>query len=153
MKKKILLLVSAISIMLFALVGCSEKTALTPDEFKSKMEEKGYEIQDATAQFEGVEGVEKVYIALKDSHQIEFYQVASQEQAAEAYSGNKATFESQKGSSATETDVSGKNSAKYTLNSGGKYRVISTIGTTFVYLDVESGVKDEVNGILDELGY
>ncbi|OHW61654.1 hypothetical protein EUAN_19740 [Andreesenia angusta] len=153
MKKKLIMLLSVFAIMMFALAGCGEKTALTSDQFKSKMEEKGYEVQDATSQFEGSEGVKKVYIALKDSYQIEFYEMETIEQAAQAYNGNKANFEAQKGSSATETDVSGKNSAKYTLNSDGRYRAISTIENTFVYLDVESGVKDEVNGVLDELGY
>jgi uncharacterized lipoprotein YehR (DUF1307 family) len=153
MKKRLLMLLSIIFIMSFALMGCGEKTALTSDQFKSDMEGKGYEVQDATGQFEASTGVQKVYIALKNSHQIEFYQMENDDQAAQAYEGNKATFESQKGSSATESDVNVKNSSKYTLKSDGRYKVISRIGNTFIYVDVEDGVKEDVDQVLDELGY
>lgn len=153
MKKRLLMLLSITFIMALSLMGCGEKTALKSDQFKTDMESKGYEVQDASGQFEGDIGVQKVYIALKDSHQIEFYQMENDDQAAQAYEGNKATFESQKGSSSTETDVSGKNSSKYTLKSDGRYRVISRIGNTFIYVDAEEGVKSDIDNVLDELGY
>ena len=37
-------------VVLFTLTGCGNKTAITSDDFKSKMESSGYTVQEATNQ-------------------------------------------------------------------------------------------------------
>jgi len=145
------MLFAVLTIMMIAFTGCGDKTALTPDQFKSKMESKGFTVQDATDQFEGK--VDKVYIALNKNFQIEFYSVASKDQALGAYNQNKRSFEDTKSAGSTETESNIGNNSKYTLNTNGKYKVVSRIDTTFIYINVPSTYKTEVNTLLKDLGY
>ena len=62
-------------------------------------------------------------------------------------------FENSKSRSSIETNVSMKNYSKYTLLSNGKYMVISVINNTAIYVNVEESHKEEVDNILNELGY
>jgi len=149
---KIIMILSALIILALVFTGCGNKTALTADGFKSTMESKGFTVKDATGQF-GKGIVDKVYIALNKNYQIEFYSVPSEEQAINAFNQNKANFEKLKSSANVNTDVSLGNSSKYTLNSGGKYNVVSRISNTFIYLSVDSANKSEVDTILKDLGY
>ena len=60
---------------------------------------------------------------------------------------------SKKGNASGETSVSMKNYSKYSLSTGGKFKVVSRIDNTVVYLNVDSNNKDAVRDLLDELGY
>lgn len=153
MKKKILMMFAVLSMMILALAGCGKKTAVTPEQFKSSMESRGYQVQDATEQFPEGSGVDKVYIALKDDYQIEFYQVETAEQAKLAFSQNKADFQALKGSSDLETNVESDQSSKYTLKTNGMYMVISRIDNTFIYVNADGKVKQEIEEVLKELDY
>ena len=62
-------------------------------------------------------------------------------------------FEKQKENTLAETNVNGKNYSKYTLSTGNKYKVLSRIDNTVIYLDVDNSYKEEVKNILGELGY
>lgn len=149
--KKIMVL-SIFVVLMLVLTGCGDKVAITPDSFKSTMEAKGFDIVDATTQFE--EGdVEKVYIALNENYQIEFYLVATEEQAIVAYNTNKTNFENTKSNNNIETSVSLGNNSKYTLSTGGKYNVVSRIENTFIYVSTDDIYKEEISSILKELGY
>ncbi len=150
--KKIGLIVFGALLML-GLTACGEKEALTASAFKSKMETKGYEVVDITSnpEYEGV--ATAVLVAMKDDYQIEFYVVNDNEQSIRAYDQNKTDFEGLKESGASETEVSLSNHAKYTLTTGGKYRVVSRIDNTFVYVDVEESKKTEVSDVLKDLNY
>ena len=66
---------------------------------------------------------------------------------------NKDVFEKIKGNTAAETSVNLKNYSVYTLSTDSKYRVLSRIDNTVVYINVDKQYKDEVKGILEELGY
>ncbi len=149
--KKLGLIVVGIMLML-GLTACGKKEALTASSFKAKMETKGYEVVDISSDYE--EGtIVSALIATKDDYQIEFYLVNDEEQAIRAFNQNKTGFEELKTSGSMETEVSLSNHAKYTLTTGGKYMVISRIGTTFVYVNVEDGNKSEVSGVLKDLNY
>lgn len=47
------------------LTGCTNKTAISEADFKSKMEEKNFVVQDATYQFENYEYVKRHYLHKK----------------------------------------------------------------------------------------
>jgi len=142
-----------LAIAVFALAGCGSKTALTAEQFKSKMEAAGYEVQDATYQYEGL--VDQCFIAVKGNfeYQIEFYVVATESQAVGAYNQNKEQFQSKKSNASAETTKEVSNYGKYTLNTGGNYSVISRVDNTFIYIDASNDYRDEINKTLDSLGY
>ena len=142
-------------IALISLTGCGNKTAITAEDFKTKMEGKGYSVTDATSQFSEVDYIEKAYVALSSdqSYQIEFYQISDNDKAAGFYNNNKQIFEESKGNTNVESSVSIGNHSKYTLETDGMYKIVSRIDNTVVYLNVESENKSDVQDILKELDY
>ena len=152
MKKSRIIIIAFLSVAILALVGCGNKTALTPDQFKSEMTKNQFQVQDATAQFAG-QPVKQVYIALNGNWQIEFYQMNSESDAQTAFSVNKRNFEKAKSSVAVTTEENVGNVNRYTQTSNGKYSVISRIGDTFVYLNAEEKYKADAGSILKDLGY
>jgi hypothetical protein len=149
---KTILLFSIVTMLALTFTGCAKKTALTASDFKSKMASNGYTVEDATNQFDS-EQIKQVYLALNDAYQIEFFEASSEAQAISAYKENKALFEASKGSTFGETTNNVSNYSKYTLKSDGKYKVISRIDTTWIYVDADDTYKAEINTVLKELGY
>lgn len=153
MKKKLLLTFSLCLFLILSFIGCVNKTPSTPDEFKTCITEKGYQFIDATSQFPAGSNVENVYLALKDDYQIEFLKVSTEEQAKAAFSENKSNFENMKGSTSIETSLSIGNHSRYNVKSDDTYMVVSRIDNTFIYLTVPIDYEEDVNEILDALGY
>lgn len=131
------------------------KEPITVSEFKNIMEDKDFEIMDAKDQFEDYDYIEKVYLALEEDYeyQIEFYKLDEEDDAINFYNTNKRIFEDSKSSASAETSVSMGNNSKYTLATGDKYKVVSRIENTVIYLNVDEEYKDEVKDILKEIGY
>lgn len=164
MKKstKIIIAVVVLAIIALVVVGIfaftklnKEKTAVTAEDFKTKMENKGYIVSDAVSQFAGYDYVKKVYIAsAKDyTYQIEYYEFSGDEYAVSFYENNKTIFETRKGNVAAETEINLSNHSRYGLSANGKYSVISRIGNTAIYVNVDDTYKDTVKDILNKLGY
>lgn len=137
------------------LTGCTNKTAISEADFKSKMEEKNFVVQDATYQFENYEYVKKALLAQKEdySYQIEFYILDTITNAESFFETNKDIFEESKSNGSTETSVSLGNNDKYTLSTDGQYKLISRIDNTMIYLNVAEDNREEVKELVEELGY
>jgi hypothetical protein len=150
------LLVFSLLVFILALSSCgifAPRTALTADEFKSKMEEAGYIVTNAKDQFDAGM-VDDVLLAAKDGHyQIEFFIVPTVDQAKAAFSENKTGFEEIDESGASTLNGNGSNYAYYRKSTADGYYVVSRIENTFIYVDASSDFKDEIKGILKELGY
>ena len=176
MKKSMIIgIVAIVAVVLITIGGVvftklnKEKPSIDAQTFKTTMEEKGYQLADAKSQFSEYDYIEKVYLAAdsnfsyqievslaadsKFSYQIEFYQLVDNDYANQFYITNMTKFENAKSSSSIETTVNGKNYSKYTLLSNGKYMVISAINNTAIYVNVDESHKEEVDNILNELGY
>jgi len=162
MKKSMIIgIIAIVAVILITVIGVvftklnKEKPSIDAQTFKTTMEEKGYQLADAKSQFSEYDYIEKVYLAAdsKFSYQIEFYQLVDNDYANKFYITNMTKFENSKSSSSIETNVSMKNYSKYTLLSNGKYMVISVINNTAIYVNVDESHKEEVDNILNELGY
>lgn len=152
MKRKFLTLLSCFFI-LGTLSGCEDKTKLSAEEFKTKMSDKEFTVQDATAQLED-EFVEKVYVAITpDKYQIEFFEVKDEDVAKSSYEMNKEKIEEKKGTVSTHSEVNMGNHSKYSLGTDDRWMVVSRIDNTFIYLNVDQEYKEEVNAVLEMLGY
>lgn len=156
MKKAIVVIL----IIVLLIAGCSfvlfkSKTAITSNEFKSKMEEKGYTVIDYTYQFEEYSFVKKVYAAVDGNmtYQIEFFEFEDENRAMNAFKENKSTFEEAKTGTSSNSEVNGTNHSKYTQNSGGKYSVVSRIANTLLYANVNDADSLAVKSVMEELGY
>lgn len=142
-------------VVLFTLTGCGNKTAITSDDFKSKMESSGYTVQEATNQMSDYDYIKQVYIAISSdsTYQIEFYELSDNDYASSFFNNNKKTFEDSKSSGSTKTSVSVDNNEKYTLTTNGKFKVVSRIDNTVIYLNVDDNYKSSVKDVLKNLGY
>ena len=132
------------------------KEPITISEFKDMMKDKDFELVNSKeTQLLEYDYIEKSYIALEEdyNYQVEFYELDEEEDAIYFYNINKEKFEKSKSSASTETSVSMGNNSKYTLTTKDKYKVISRIEDTAIYLDVDKKYKDEVKEILKEMGY
>ena len=155
MKKifKHLTVFSVLFVMLFIITGCSKK-AITAEQFKEKMENKGYKIYDVTSQYESQISIKKGYVASKDNkYQIEFYELNNKSAATYMYKNNKEIFEDNKGSDSIVTDVNLPSYSKYNSTTNGKYRVLCQVKNTFLYVEVSKKYKEDVKDIEDYLGY
>ncbi len=157
MKKtlKILLVITICLTSLFCLAGCGKKkTAKTADEFYTIMTEKKYVIKDSKSQYLSHNEIIRSYVAAPSdlSYQIEFLELDSDSSAKNMFASNQRIFQDTS-STKVETNVSISNYSKYTLEADGKYKVISRIDKTLVYVDADIKYKDDVNKLLDELGY
>ena len=97
----------------------------------------------------------QVYIAISSdsTYQIEFYELSDSDYASSFFNNNKKTFEDSKSSGSAETSVSAGNNAKYTLTTNGKFKVVSRIDNTVIYLNVDDDYKSSVKDVLKDLGY
>lgn len=152
-------IVGLLLVSLLIFTGCNlssklNKEPLKSEEYKNKMEEKGYSTLDATGQFTQ-KFIKKVYLAVsnKSTYQIEFYEIDTIDNAKEFYSNNKKIFEESKVSGSSDSYVELGNHEKYTLKSGDTYKVISRIDNTIVYANVNKEYKNEVKKAIKEIGY
>lgn len=155
MKKFKGLLFTLLFVSVLLVTGCGNKTAISADDFKQKMQDKQYSVDDLTNMFEDNSVINKVYIATNSdtTYQIAFYEFNDNETATNFYNRNKEDFESNKGSGYVNSSVELGNSSKYTLEGNGDYKVLSRIDNTLIMLNVKSNYKDTVNAVLKELGY
>jgi hypothetical protein len=149
--KKILLLLMGVMLLLLT-TSCGNKKAVSAEEFKNKMTQKGYKISDISAQYAG-KGAKAVLLAIKDDYQIEFFVTDSNDYAVGSYNLNKEKIEKTKGNNMVETQKNMGNVSKYTLKSNSTYKVVSRVGETFIYINAPGAKADEINEVLKELGY
>ena len=154
-KFKGLMLSTLCFVVLFMVTGCGNKVAISSSDFKTKMEKKGYTVDDVTSQFDGYDYLSKVYIALSSdsAYQIEFYELSDVDSASILFDNSKAAFENSKSSDSPEDSVDLENHEKYTLTTNGQFKVVSRIDNTVIYLDVPDTYKSSVEGVLKDLGY
>lgn len=146
-----------ILLMILSLSACSlfeKKEPIDGDDFSEFMEDEDFIVEDVTNQFADGMGVSEVLVAVNDDFQIELYIVETEEQARRAYSENKEFFEdSFSGSGSSNSEINLGNHSKYTLTSSGHYCVVSRIDNTFIYANVDSDYKEDVQKLIKELGY
>jgi len=139
-------------VLLFSMLN-KEKTSITAEDFKTNMEGKNYTVVDATSQFAEYDFVKKVYIATNEQYKFEFYELDTEEDAIGFFNNNKSIFEEQKGNASASTSVAVNNYAKFTLTTNGKYKCISRINNTVMYINIDSEYKDHLMENLKDLEY
>jgi len=131
----------------------SDREPITAQEFRTKMEQKGFEVQDIINDLEYPVNIEYALIANKDGKQIEFQQFTYKDNAIEFFTQNKIIFTESRGSRYVENNSRFANYARYTLRANDLFSVVSRIENTVIYLVVADSDRDTVNDILRELGY
>lgn len=158
--KKALIIIGIIVVVLIGIVLIAfnalnkEKTPISASTFNTTMEGKGCVMTNSTSQFAQYPSyMSESYVAQKTGYQIEFYELTSEENAISMYNTNKTKFESQKTNASASATASMNNYATYSLTTNGKYKYLSRIDNTLVYIDVDESYKDIVRDIMKEIGY
>lgn len=128
------------------------KEPITAKKFGTVMEKQDFEIYDIYDQYAEYGYVEEAIVALED-YQIEFYVLDSTKNAERFYNHNVSLFEKSASSTKSKKSFSFKNGEQYKLTSNGSFMAITRIDDTVVYADVDVEYKDEVEKILEQLGY
>ena len=151
-KKKILIPV-LIFVCSICLTACGKDwTPATAEDFSYQMEENGYNIVDATDQFEEGE-VESVTIAVGEDYQMEFYILPSAEQASSAFAQNKEAFEDAKGNTSVSKSVSVGNHGYCYQTTNGQFYFAAVINNTMLYCVAPKDYADEIKEYAERLGY
>lgn len=131
------------------------KDPITSAKFESTMEKMDFVIYDAGQQYEEYDYIEEAIIAVEEDEdfQIEFYVLEDDDSAVSFYNNNVKIFKNSASSVKASSTVNFKNGATFKLTSNGKYKMITRVENTVVYVDVDSEYKDDVEEIIKKLGY
>lgn len=159
MKKSVLIIVVIVAIILVIggilfFTSSQTKKALTEEQFKEKVETKGYtigEIQNDALNNESVK-VAQVAISSDYNSMIEFYILNDNEATNQFYNENKEKFHEKK---ETNEPIENKknNYENYSLKANGKYMYIAKIDNTVLQLTVNEAEEQKVMELVKELGY
>lgn len=152
---KAVALLLMMSLMFTMLTGCGSKKSVTTEEFMTAAGESGLQCVDVKEQFKDYDFITEATIAAASdfSYQVEFYVFSDSSQAQSFYVNNKTNFDLNKGSVYTDVSTSGKNYARYALNSGDRYMFVAYVDNTVIYADTDQTHKANVEALVDALKY
>ena len=152
MFKRICTIITLLLLML-SLVACGNKVAKTVDEFTSFMEGKNFITQNVTSTTQTNGLATAVIVALNDNYQVEYFAFKDNESGAGVFQHNKNLFDEKAPTKTLSTELNSSNYNYYSFTSGDTYYMVSRIDNTMIYCVASKEYKDEINNIVDELGY
>ena len=141
--------------MLLSLVACGQpRTAATSDQFVSSMLDKGFEVKDMTEDLAAEEYIKTAVTADKKDVTVEFYILDKEDTAKGNVTYFADKFKALAAPSASEKVASSANYSYYEQKSTGVYRLASSVGDTFLYVEA-FGVElaTEAEELAKALGY
>ena len=153
MKKKIVLLgILFLSVLFFT--GCSiNKKVIAKEEFKTKMEEKGYSVTDDSEDYADYKQIKSVSVATKDDYRIEFYEFEEVDYSKELYEKAKEELEDENHVAKSTLEVNLGNHQKYEVTGSKKFNIAIRVDKTMIYVTTEEKYKKEIIEVLKEIGY
>ncbi len=134
------------------LVGCGDtKESLTSETFQDALELKNFTIVDETTLVSDNNSIVSFLIAThpQNAYTINFYVFNSESSAQAFYVSERERF----GGQGSYNELNVGNFSKYTQLSNGKYGVVSRVGSTVLYANIDAAYRNELNTLLKEIGY
>lgn len=149
-------MIIALSLVVFTMSGCGgSKTAITGDTFMEKLAEKGYKVTQIDSATVLGDDLNAYYTAtISDgSSSIRFMVAKDQDGAQKHYESDKSGYESYKPSDVSEKK--GQNYIKYEakVDSQRTYIDMTRVDNTYLSAIADQSKKDDLDNLLDELGY
>lgn len=148
--------------LIASLSGCGlKKTAITAEEFSSKMEDEGYQMVDITNQYEEVENA-LLAMNLDDGYKIEYYNFADEDSARTAYNQTANKFDKKYNVKMMSMNLTFNHSQSFYFTGQGKdadgnklesYVHISRVDDTMILVVADKEYRDDIKAIIKELGY
>lgn len=134
--------------------GCDNKETMNTKKFTEIMLKKGYSVSDVTEQYKSISYLKEASTINNDENwQFDFYVLDSNESAIKIYNNNVDTFKYLKNEDSKETSTKDGNCIKYTIIYDDSYGVVSIVDNTMVYINASKTYQDEINNILNDIGY
>lgn len=139
------------------------KSTITSEEFKKYIEAKGFNIYNAEEYLENnsytgylKDGLKSGYITNKNDeneYRINFYELKDENHTFYLYYDAILSTEKNNTGEFLEAKEENGNYYKYAALTNGYYEVIIKIDNTLIYGQIDANKRDELDSILNELGY
>ena len=152
---RIITLVMSIALITVTLASCT-KTPSDTSTFIDLAKKKNYEVQDVLYDFTDTPQVKEGTVVAPSGRafQIEFYVLSDSDFARSFFNNLSKVIDDEEGSIHSGTSLNGKNYAKRTMSSNGKYTMVEYIENTLVYVPLtDTENKSTVEDFLKEFGY
>ncbi len=154
MKKiRILALCGALLIILALLSACSPKTPKTPEGFTAAMVEAGFEVADATDEFDWEGYANTVLIASNENYDIEYYALTDSEHGAAAYQSALSYYEEKYSVTSASMQINGINYNYRVFIADDQFHLLARIGHTLLRAECHPTYRGEVVDYAKMLGY
>ena len=158
MKKKNIFLGIVCFLMMFLMVGCGKKTAITTSDFTNIASQNNLQTASIIDRFTEYAYIKEATVAASVNNntaewQLEFYVLDSTDNASGMYNNNKSIIENSNTSGSTHSEVSLNNYSTYTSTTNDNYIYLSRVDNTFLYVNVPKAYKDNVKKVIKELKY
>lgn len=142
-------------LMLFLFTSCS-KTPSDTAGFEKLAEKKGYKVIDVTDHYLNAPQIKEGTVAAPSdrSFQIEFYIITDMDSAKELFKAQSKEIDGIKGTTWSGNISNGRNYAKSTVISDGKYTILCYIDNTLLYVPpTDKANKETIDAFVDALKY
>jgi len=142
--------------MVISFSACGQsREAISAAEFTSRMTDAGHTVEDATHIFGDDPDSLLITYLVADCGEfiVEFLVYETVEHARLVFGIIRRDIEDMRAGAVSHSDVNTANFSRYRQTSGGQLGVVSRIGSTIVVMVTSSDNRDEVDAVLDLLGY
>ena len=155
-KKYLVALSIFIILIMITCTGCGDKNSIAATDFVSTMESNNYYIKDVSDQYAKYELFVDATLAVNptNEYQIEFYTFTNETDAKNSYDTTKQNqYDSLEDSSSSNVSVDINNYSKCSFTTTTVYFYMCRIDNTMIYVKAPVAYKDEIQKIIDKLGY
>jgi len=136
-----------------ALAACGSREAISAEEFTARMTGAGHTVEDVSHLFDDEPGIETYLLADCGAFQVEFFVYETVERARQGFNLIRRDLEDMSGNRRSYSSVDLPNHGRFRQTSDGMFGVVSRIGNTAVVVFTSADHRDEVDTVLDLLGY
>lgn len=150
----IALIIILIAIAIFFVVTISKKE-YSKNSMKEILEKENYTVLDYSSMYEDDKTITSYTRAKSkdNNYQIDFYVMSNEKEAKAYYETLKNQFEKESNGIKGKTTKNNLNYVKYTIEANSNYSVVVQVNKTITYINTNIKNKDNVNKLLEKLGY
>ena len=146
-----------ILILLLLLTGCTNKTAITAEEFKKISKEENLKVKDVELTVENGQKnediKEAVYATSKKGWTLEYYIAKDEKTAKKLYKDTKEIFKSFEVDMSTTETKQKENYEVYTLTTQTAFYHVCRVEDTLLTINANDKNEDQISKVIKKLGY
>jgi len=150
--KRIIALATLMVVAVIVLTGCSPLEVISANEFTSRMEARGYIVEDVTDVFGG-NIIETMHIVETEAFFVEFIVFETEPNARVAFNNVQRGFEDGRGSASSHSSSSAANFNRFRQTTEGRFEIVTRVENTLLVAQTSSDNRSDVEAIFDLLGY